>query len=59
MEIETDGTLKPFQTLAIASKILRDHLAIIGEANVAQEDPALEEEEILKETQCIAQIQDD
>ena len=49
MEIETDGTLKPFQTLAIASKILRDHLAIIGEANVAQEDPALEEEEILKE----------
>lgn len=30
MEIETDGTLTPTQTLSIASKILRDHLAILS-----------------------------
>lgn len=29
MEITTDGTLKPSQTLSIAAKILRDHVAIL------------------------------
>lgn len=33
MEIDTNGTLKPSQTLSIASKILRDHLSIITDAN--------------------------
>lgn len=31
LEIETDGTLTPTQTLSIASKILRDHLAVLAE----------------------------
>lgn len=31
MEIETNGTLKPSQTLSIASKILRDHIQILTE----------------------------
>lgn len=33
MEIETDGTLKPSETLSIASKILRDHVHILMEVN--------------------------
>lgn len=33
MEIETDGTLTPDQALSIASKILRDHVAILSELN--------------------------
>lgn len=33
MEIETDGTLKPSETLSIASKILRDHVAILADLN--------------------------
>lgn len=33
MEIDTNGTLTPSQTLSIASKILRDHLAIITDTN--------------------------
>lgn len=33
MEIDTNGTLKPSQTLSIASKILRDHLSIITDTN--------------------------
>lgn len=49
MEIDTDGTLKPSQTLSIASKILRDHLAIITEADFEVEDEAKEEEESVKE----------
>lgn len=34
MEIETDGTLTPSQTLSIASKILRDHVAILSETTL-------------------------
>lgn len=33
MEIETDGTLTPSQSLSIASKILRDHISILAELN--------------------------
>lgn len=33
MEIDTDGTLKPEEALSIASKILRDHLAILRNLN--------------------------
>lgn len=39
--IETDGTLKPSETLSIASKILRDHLEILANMN----ESALEEVE--------------
>ena len=49
MEIETDGTLKPSQTLSIASKVLRDHLAIIAEANLNPVDTEAEEEESTRE----------
>lgn len=45
MEIDTDGTLKPSQTLSIASKILRDHLAIITEADLAAQAAEQEAEE--------------
>lgn len=41
MEIDTDGTLTPSQTLSIASKILRDHLAILQNID----ESALEEVE--------------
>lgn len=41
MGIETDGTLKPSETLSIASKILRDHLEILANMN----ESALEEVE--------------
>lgn len=41
MNIETDGTLKPSETLSIASKILRDHLDILGN----MDESALEEVE--------------
>lgn len=33
LEIETDGTLTPTDTLSIASKILRDHLEILSDVN--------------------------
>ena len=33
MEIETNGTLLPSETLSIASKILRDHIHILTEIN--------------------------
>lgn len=42
MEIDTDGTLTPSQTLSIASKILRDHLAILQNVD----ESVLEEEEV-------------
>lgn len=48
MEIETNGTLKPSQTLSIASKILRDHLAIITEADLAMQAAAKDDEEAAK-----------
>lgn len=41
MEIETDGTLTPSETLSIASKILRDHLDILANMN----ESSLEEAE--------------
>lgn len=41
MEIETDGTLTPSQSLTIAAKILRDHLAILQN----MDDAILEDEE--------------
>lgn len=45
MEIDTDETLKPSQTLSIASKILRDHLAIITDADFLMKNAVEEEEE--------------
>lgn len=46
MEIDTDGTLKPSEALSIASKILRDHLAILKnlEENAIEDESAQEEE---------------
>ncbi len=49
MEIETNGTLKPSETLSIASKILRDHLAIINEADQEVEEAEKIEEEAQQE----------
>lgn len=46
MGIETDGTLKPSETLSIASKILRDHLEIL--ANM--DESVLEESETQSST---------
>lgn len=50
MEIDTDGTLMPSETLSIAAKILRDHLEILS--NLDEEDlveieasPEVEEDE--------------
>lgn len=45
MEIDTDGTLTPSQTLSIASKILRDHLEIITQANTEAEETTTAEDE--------------
>lgn len=50
MEIETDGTLKPSQTLSIAAKILRDHVVILNNLDetfvaVQEEEAPVEEEE--------------
>lgn len=50
MEIETDGTLKPSQTLSIAAKILRDHVVILNNLDetfiaVTEEEQPVEEEE--------------
>lgn len=49
MDIDTDGTLTPSQTLSIASKILRDHLEIIAQANNDVVDVETEEEELERE----------
>ncbi len=49
MEIDTDGTLKPSETLSIASKILRDHLSIITEADFIMRNAQEAEEETTKE----------
>lgn len=48
MEIQTDGTLKPSQALAIAAKILKDHLSILqnlDESAVAEIQETQEEAE--------------
>ena len=49
MEIDTDGTLKPSEALSIASKILRDHLSIITEADFIMKNAQEAEEETTKE----------
>lgn len=43
MEIETDGTLTPSESLSIASKILRDHVEILADVNL--ETAKVEEED--------------
>lgn len=51
MEIETDGTLTPTQSLSIASKILRDHIDILSELNeIAMNKAGSEEQEVIDET---------
>lgn len=45
MEIETNGTLKPSQTLSIASKILRDHIQILTEIDESTLDEIENQEE--------------
>lgn len=46
MDIDTNGTLKPSETLSIASKILRDHLSVILDADevLTAETKEVEEE---------------
>ena len=55
MDIETDGTLKPSEVLSIASKILRDHLAILQDIDEASLDEA--EEETVQEEDTTVQLQ--
>ena len=43
MDITTDGTLKPSEVLSIASKILRDHLAILRDIDESSLDEKQEE----------------
>lgn len=49
MEIVTDGTLKPSETISIASKILRDHLSIITESDFETKPEEKSEEESQRE----------
>lgn len=50
MEIETNGTLLPSETLSIASKILRDHIHILTEINEESlEEAENQEEEVIGE----------
>ena len=52
MDIETDGTLKPSEALSIASKILRDHLAILQDIDEASLDET-EEEQVQEEDNTV------
>lgn len=49
MEIETDGTLRPKDTLSIASKILRDHITILSDLNEAALNGADQEEQAVND----------
>lgn len=49
MEIETDGTLKPSETLSIASKILRDHISILSDLSEEALNPVDTEEQTVSE----------
>ena len=49
MEIETDGTLRPTDTLSIASKILRDHVSILSDLNEVALGGADQEEQTANE----------
>lgn len=50
MEIDTDGTLNPEEALSIASKILRDHLAILQNLDEAVVDNPAAVETVTEET---------
>ena len=49
MEIETDGTLRPTDTLSIASKILRDHVSILSDLTEVALGGADQEEQAVNE----------
>ena len=49
MEVETDGTLMPSETLSIASKILRDHIQILTEVDEDSLEKVEAPEEVVDE----------